>query len=499
MDLEYIIVQAGGKGSRMDYLTENKPKCLVPIDNLPMIFHLFKKYPNKKFLIIGDYKYDVLRNYLHVFAKVQYLLLDARGYSGTCAGIKQAMNLIPIQKKFMIIWSDLILPNEFSLPKENGNYVGLSGDFRCRWSYCNEIFEEEPSVKYGVAGFFICKDKSILKDIPLEGEFVKWLKHCDIKWDTIELSKTKEYGLIEEYNKLETKRCRPFNRIIENDGRIIKEGIDEQGRKLAVREKNWYRHVEEKGIKGIPKIYSFDPFVMEKISGKNIYEYQLTNDEKTNILKKIVITLRELHDKEKISGDYFSVHEAYYQKTQERLSKIRDLIPFADQREIIINGKKCRNIYFYMNELERQISKLTVEQFTLIHGDCTFSNMMLKNDETPVFIDPRGYFGHMEIYGDPDYDWAKLYYSLVGNYDQFNRKEFRLHIKNEEVELFIKSNEWEDMESLYFELLGKEVLKNKIQLLHAIIWLSLTTYAWEDFDSICGAFYMGIYYLEDIL
>lgn len=28
--LEYIIVQAGGKGTRMETLTRNKPKALVP-------------------------------------------------------------------------------------------------------------------------------------------------------------------------------------------------------------------------------------------------------------------------------------------------------------------------------------------------------------------------------------------------------------------------------------------------------------------------------------
>ena len=60
MNVDYIIVQAGGKGTRMEKLTANKPKALVPINNLPMLFHLFQKYPEKKYIIIGDYKYDVL-------------------------------------------------------------------------------------------------------------------------------------------------------------------------------------------------------------------------------------------------------------------------------------------------------------------------------------------------------------------------------------------------------------------------------------------------------
>ena len=74
MDLNYIVVQAGGKGSRMERLTHNKPKALVPINNLPIIFHLFKKFPDKKFVIIGDYKFDVLKRYLDIFAPPQSTL-----------------------------------------------------------------------------------------------------------------------------------------------------------------------------------------------------------------------------------------------------------------------------------------------------------------------------------------------------------------------------------------------------------------------------------------
>ena len=40
--MEYIIVQAGGKGTRLGRLTQNKPKALVPVENLPMLFHLFR-------------------------------------------------------------------------------------------------------------------------------------------------------------------------------------------------------------------------------------------------------------------------------------------------------------------------------------------------------------------------------------------------------------------------------------------------------------------------
>ena len=107
--MDYIVVQAGGKGTRLKYLTENKPKALVPVDNLPMLFHLFRKYPDKRFVIIADYKKEVMRNYLEAFADVKYQIVEASG-TGTCAGVKQALDLIPENQSFMLVWSDLILP-----------------------------------------------------------------------------------------------------------------------------------------------------------------------------------------------------------------------------------------------------------------------------------------------------------------------------------------------------------------------------------------------------
>ncbi len=210
--------------------------------------------------------------------------------------------------------------------------------------------------------------------------------------------------------------------------------------------------------------------------------------------------LKKLHSLGTVPIDYFSIQEAYVTKTFDRLSKIRDLLPFADQEIIIVNGRKCRNIFFQREALENRVYQLlNCERFVLLHGDCTFSNLMLRHGVEPVLIDPRGYFGYTELYGDVAYDWAKLYYSIVGNYDRFNIKDFRLTINENEIKLDISSNGWEEMEEEFFALISDEVSVEQIKLLHAIIWLSLTTYAWEDYDSICGAFYNGLYYLEEVL
>ena len=503
MDVEYIIVQAGGKGTRMEYLTKNKPKALVPINNLPMLFHLFKKYPDKKFLIISDYKIDVMRKYLDAFATVKYLVVDAKGKKGTCSGIKAATELIPEKNAFMLIWSDLVLPESFELPEQEDDYVGLSKNFQCRWRYQDGKFDELPSSDFGVAGFFLFRDKTTLDDVPEEGEFVRWLQGLDRTFNTVALFSTKEYGLISEWNKLKggetDSRCRPFNKMTIDGDKIIKEGIDDQGKKLAVREKAWYKFVADKDYKQIPHIYNYEPLTMQKINGHNIFEYQLSYEERKSILVKLINSLKELHEFGSIPADYFSIYEAYIGKTFKRLEKVRDMIPFAEKEYIRVNGKNCRNVFFYKDALKKRIEEYRCGDFKFLHGDNTFSNMMLDENMNPVLIDPRGYFGFTELYGDENYDWAKLYYSVVGNYDQFNLKRFRLDIEDSEVKLDIYSNGWEDLEEDFFELLGEAISKEDIKLLHSIIWLSLTTYAWEDYDSICGAFYNGLYYLEDVL
>ena len=220
-----IIVQAGGKGTRLKNLTLNKPKCLVPVNNLPILFHLFKKYPDSEFIIIGDYKFEVLKKYLETFANAKYELIKAAGEGNIC-GIKDALRYIPDNEQFMIIWSDLILSNEFNIKtvNNNNNYIGLSEDFECSWSYKNGELVHTPSKEYGVAGCYIFSNKSILADIPLTGSFTRYLLSKNIQFEPISLKHSAETGTIEAINKISpvTNRCRPYNEMTFTEDKVIK-------------------------------------------------------------------------------------------------------------------------------------------------------------------------------------------------------------------------------------------------------------------------------------
>ena len=341
MQIDHIIVQAGGKGTRMGSLTRNKPKALVPINNLPMLFHLFKLFPTKHFVIIGDYHAEVLKRYLKAFAEVSYDFVVSTGQTGTCAGLSDALACVPEDTPFMLTWCDLLLPEDYAIPEKTDNYIGISKDFRCRWSYTDGVFAEEPSSEQGVAGHFLFADKACLRDVPESGEFVRWLQSRGMKFAELPLYRTHEYGLYSEWEKLPKMRTRPFNSIEIQGDRLIKRPITAQGEVLAKREIAWYQKLEGMSYANLPRIYGYEPLTMELIDGKNIYEYQdVPIEKKKDMLQQIVSCLKSIHKIETIPADQASYENAYLGKTLDRLAKVKELVPLADQEFITVNGMK---------------------------------------------------------------------------------------------------------------------------------------------------------------
>jgi len=457
--IEYVIVQAGGRGSRLETLTINKPKCLVPIENKPLIFHLFEKFKKGVvYIIICDYKSEVLEKYLKTFAQdVNYKLVKANK-KGTCSGIKEALNLIPQDQPFALSWCDLLFSQDTAIPDSiDDNLVALSKSFECRWSFIDNQFVKTPSKENGVAGLFLFKNKKEIANVSEEGEFVLWLQNNKISFNSFALSNTREVGTMLSYNENDSKdaKCRPFNKMIFEQNYVTKLAVNDYGKAIMVDELNWYKKVVDLGFKDIPKIFNFNPFKMERIDGKNIFDYKnFTSSQKKEILLKIISKLEDLHNLlPATKSNQEDCFDNYIKKTFERISKVKNLVPFANCEFITINGKKCKNIFYLEEEFSELVKKYFPSEFHLIHGDPTFSNIMIRNEDVdPIFIDPRGYFGNSKFYGDKDYDWAKLYYSVVGNYDQFNKKNFALEISENEVLLRIDSNNWEDLEEIFFKI-----------------------------------------------
>lgn len=501
MRFEYIIIQAGGEGTRMGSLTRNRPKALVPVNNLPLIFHMFQRFPDRKFIIISDYKSVVLERYLRTFAKAGYLLVNTEK-KGNAAGITDALAFLPEAAPFLLVWSDILFSEGYQVPDADREcYVGIFKDIPCSWRFQNGSMEKKATVGSGVAGCFLFDKKERLMTLPQEGSFTRWLSESGIPLAPMDMQGSREVGTYEALRQVDPgeNRCRPYNRMEFSADRVVKTGLTEEGKKLIEREAKWYEKVSGYGFQGIPRIYSLSPLKMERIHGENIFRADLDDGQKKRTICKLVETLETLHCYEKVSSDCFDLQKDYYKKTLDRIQGIREAIPFTNARYITINGTRCRNIFFFEEELDRAVRETLFDtESGLIHGDCTLTNTMIDREGRIYFIDARGYFGDREFFGDVYYDWAKLYYSIHGRFDQFNVKNFELEItegrspEDGEVRFAVAPSGWEHLTDFFLQQIP-DCHISKIKLIHAIVWMSLASHCWEDYDSMCLAFYNGVY------
>jgi GTP:adenosylcobinamide-phosphate guanylyltransferase len=500
--IKHVIVHAGGKGSRMGKFSENKPKCLISIGGIPVLKSISIAFPGSTLHIIGDYKIEVLENYLEtVDIGFKYDIIKAEG-EGTNSGIKDALMLVPDGEQFVITWSDLFYTSKIEIPVEHGNYIFLTDLNKCRYSFRDGIFKEENTNKYGVIGLFLFKNKAAISSIPRSGEFVKFLSSISVKFTPISTQSVNEVGTMDSLLWIRSKypSSRFFNNIQIEENVVIKSALDQKYQGLILDEISWYKFMQEANFKGIPKIISFSPLKMERIRGKHPHQLiGIPKDEKIGLVNNIILNLKSIHS---IGGSLLrtdDMYNVYVNKTLERIKPVIKLLKLNEKKTFIINGQRVESLGPKDSEvLDSLFKKLTpIEKFRSIHGDPTFSNIFITDTNDVKFIDPRGYFGSSKIFGDPRYDFAKLYYSLFGNYDQFNSENFKITMNLPEVSIKIDSSQFEFTDEIFKnELKG---IYRDIKILHAFIWLSLSGYVLNDYDSVIAAYFMGLLYLNGVL
>ena len=187
-----------------------------------------------------------------------------RDETGTCSGIKDVIKNIDKKNKIILVWSDLIikdLPNIQKTPT-----IITTSSFMCRWSVQKNKIREIASQKKGIPGIFYFKNKKSLNKIPTKGEFVKWYSNNFKKFYSLQVNNLKELGdfttLESSYNKIGYGRY--FNKILIKKNKVIKKSIDKDFSHLITNEQKWYKEISKLNFKNIPKIYSVNPYQMEK-------------------------------------------------------------------------------------------------------------------------------------------------------------------------------------------------------------------------------------------
>ncbi|SDG49209.1 NTP transferase domain-containing protein [Roseospirillum parvum] len=502
-DIGHVVVQAGGPGTRMQHHTWNKPKCLISVGGRPILYHLFAAFPGARFTVIGDYLFERLQSYLAANPPGVEVTLVRTTDKGTAAGVAAALDQVPDGAPLALVWSDLLVHAAPRGTVGTAPVVGLSRSFPCRWSMgADGGLVEESSERRGVAGFFAFPDKSWLAGVPARGEFVRWLSGQGWALGETFLDEVQEIGVLPALEEAlhSATWSRFFNEVTLGETEVVKRPRAASHARLIDDEIGWYDSVRVLGFDRAPRVLGRRPLRLQRIDGRHAFELgELPRARRAAILGDVFATFERLHGLEGGAADRDALTDVYVVKTLDRVRQVGGLIPHLEVPEVRINGRLCANPFAPGREgrMAELAAPLLADcaAFRVIHGDPTFSNMLIDGEDKAWLIDPRGSFGQVRLFGDPRYDWAKLYYSVVGDYDMFNRRRFTLKVAPEGVEIDLASNGWADLKPMFTERFGTDG-QRQLDLLHALIWLSLSGYVRDDLDSVLGAFYLGLWWLE---
>ncbi len=502
--MTHLIIQAGGKGSRLEHYCWNKPKCMVPINGKPMLYHVLDRFQaaiegDLTAIVIAEHRAEVLERYVRVVPPGQAVRILRPTGTGTSSGIADALAMMRDDEPVWIVWSDLSLQDALPVPTGDKPIIFLSRSFVCRWSVMDGAIVEQSSTDTGIMGLFWFPNKRVLEGLAESGEFVRWLSEHVADFETVYCDEVVELGTLNAllHHWDNTAGTRFFNRIAYQGDRVIKEAVVPEYAHLIEHETAWYKEVGALGFGHTPTLLGTSPMTLSRIDGHHPFQLPWGTKGRRQILENILNALDELHGLGSKPASAEELRRIYLDKTVNRIAKVRDLLPeLSEWRTIKVNGVWVPNILHEKesHRLEEAFAKTRCAGFTVIHGDPTFSNTLIDAKGKPWFIDPRGYFAEPGIWGDPNYDWAKLYYSMIGNYDSFNRRHFILTLDTQSADVEIKESGWGHLGEVLRERCGDNY--TTVRILHAFIWLALSGYVDDDYDSILAAYFNGLYHLH---
>lgn len=517
-----ICIVAAGLATRLQPLTNYIPKFLINIGKQTGLVEMVKywKEYSDEFIIIIHPKYESLvRAYFNMYFGGQ-LKLEIRTIDtalGTAHTIDTALGGDFQGEEIMLSWCDIIPAEPIDLDRLNSTIAHGDGiavftvDNKLnRYKFTNNTLVQEQDGD--VVGLYYVKFYK-----PFTGEYVEGQDFADVLskkfLNQYELKGIIDFGdkpkLFEHLKNAD--EAREFNAVELHDSFVRKYPLNAQGASLIAKEIAWYKEIfDQKVDVEVPKVFpslSNDEMIMSRVDGCSIYKMfsDVTHHKKETVQLEIVESIMEmlghLHSvkfEQRNSQIIQDVKKEAYDKLLARYDEIKDVIAAFGTNIKVVNG-----LELYETDIKRVVQDLfgaicyhykDLTEYSLIHGDLQMSNSMVKyNDHRHVvFIDPRGYFGNTVNYGLPDYDIAKVLYSMSG-YDLFNYST-SFHIKNltdTEIEFDIPTPAFAT-EEVRAQILSRFEPIHYLWL--AVIWIGLAGYIKNNPVKSVAAHYHGLYY-----
>ena len=111
-----VVINAGGKGTRLDPFTKILPKPLIPVGDLPIIEHIMRRYEEygcDRFDIIVNYKKELIKSYFkEIDREYPITWTDEKEPLGTGGGLSLMKN--KLKDTFFFVCCDSLILTDYS-------------------------------------------------------------------------------------------------------------------------------------------------------------------------------------------------------------------------------------------------------------------------------------------------------------------------------------------------------------------------------------------------
>jgi len=361
-------------------------------------------------------------------------------------------DLLDIFLKYKLVSSSLLMGDtlfneDFPINLPNYSASVSKSDFDYSWTHLRN--------KIVMTGYFYFKNfKNFIKVLDDSLDFKEGLINynnlilpCEIKLDS-----WMDLGHYHTYitNKFNYTTERLFNSIKNTDGNFITKSSGKINKITA--EYLWFNSLPENLKSNTPTVRNLKndgliiSYEIEKIFLPTISETYVFGNISLSRFKRIILNcervLELFKNKEYNKLDSGQFYRNIELKTINRLN----LTDINTNLEYYFEGEKykiadmLKSISFNDNDF--------VFPMSLSHGDFCFSNMFLDLQTNQIkLIDPRGidFLGNISQCGNIIYDYAKLYHSIVGQYDFIIAEQYEVNISEKrEIKFNIFSSDDSD-------------------------------------------------------
>ena len=503
--IDYIVICASGKGTRLLPITQHIPKLLVNVDNLNIlnkIVEYWRKY-SEKFVVVIDSKYNTIVEFYLKLLNVQYDIINVdcnHGEENSYTLHKSLQNGKFTNKKILITWCD-IFP-ESNIPENvfsNKNIIFTYKNYG-RYDAVENVITKKP---YGnIIGIYYFASFNHVNIFEPKMDICDCYKDNFGYFETFEIEKLTDIG---DYQKLccymnssiSMYNTRYFNQLIDIDENTIeKRSTCAYGDKIIINEMAFYKYHD---VDNIPEIIEFDEnsFKMKKIMGaKNVIDVFNNSDIKMqkNMITQLLNEIRKIHSVDTVvvsnSDILRDIRIEFYDKVLQRIDNIQPLLTYFNGITAVNNIQIKYNHNHIIEEIYGNIKKYFFNkcEYNSIHGDPHMSNVLVDSTSKIWFIDPRGYFGDTKLFGPKEYDIGKIVYSLSG-FDQINNNNNHFFTIDGKNNISVNINNNIDNYITMFHEYDRNVLIY-MTILH---WFGLTDYSKNNIHKCISAYYYGIY------